>query len=160
MATRIGPSKASTPAGVQLSARGRAQAREAGQRLAGRSFDHVLVSSQTRALETCELAGFGEVSRRCETFVEWDYGEYERLTDDETQRRQPGWDLFRDGCPGGESPQQVTARLGRLLVELDALGGTCLIVGHGKTLRALAARWVEEDVVGVRKAAQSAAPRP
>lgn len=131
---------------VPLSARGRAQVRDAGEQLAGKSFDHVLVSPQTRALETCELAGFGEGSRHCEELVEWDYGEYEGLTDDETQERQPGWDLFRDGCPGGESPREVSARLGRLLVELASLDGTCLLVGHGKTLRALAARWIEQEV--------------
>ena len=131
---------------VQLSARGRSQVQRAGKRLAGKPFDHVLVSPQTRAIETCELAGFGEGSRRCSELVEWDYGEYEGLTDDETQQRQPGWDLFRDGCPGGERPQQVTARLDQLLVKLASLRGTCLLVGHGKTLRALAARWIEQDV--------------
>lgn len=131
---------------VPLSAVGRQQAKRAGGFLAGTSVAHVLVSPQTRALETCRLAGFGDGAQPREELVEWDYGDYEGMTDEETQRSNPGWDLFRDGCPAGESPDQVAARLDRLLDTVRGLDGTCLLVGHGKSLRALAARWVEHDV--------------
>ncbi len=131
---------------VPLSDAGREQARQAGSFLARRSFERVLVSPQTRARETCSLAGFGERSEARDELVEWDYGEYEGLTDDQTEQRDPGWDLFRDGCPGGESPDQVAARVDRLLADVVGFEGTCLLVAHGKLLRALAARWVRLSV--------------
>ena len=131
---------------VPLSEAGREQARKAGSFLAGRPFEHVLVSPQIRARETCSLAGFGAHAEPRDELVEWDYGEYEGLTDEQTQQRHPGWDLFRDGCPGGESPRQVADRVDRLLAEVSGLSGTCLLVGHGKSLRALAARWVQLTV--------------
>jgi broad specificity phosphatase PhoE len=131
---------------VPLSDAGREQARRAGSFLARRSFDRVFVSPQTRARETCSLAGFGERSEAREELMEWDYGEYEGLTDEQTQGRDPGWVLFRDGCPGGESPDHVAVRVDRLLAEVSDLEGACLLVGHGKLLRALAARWVRLTV--------------
>jgi broad specificity phosphatase PhoE len=131
---------------VPLSEVGRDQARRAGRYLADRPMTHVFVSPQTRALETCRLAGFGDRAQRREELVEWDYGDYEGMTDEETQRAHPGWDLFRDGCPGGERPDQVAARVDRLLETVRGTDGTCLLVGHGKSLRALAARWVQRDV--------------
>ncbi len=131
---------------VPLSAEGREQARQAGEFLAARRFDHVLVSPQTRAVQTCQLAGFGDQLLTRGELVEWDYGQYEGLTDAETQRTHPGWDLFRDGCPGGESPGQVSARIDGLLAEVYALDGSCLLVAHGKLLRALAARWLRQSV--------------
>jgi broad specificity phosphatase PhoE len=131
---------------VSLSDEGREQARRAGAYLAGRRFERVFVSPQSRALETCRLAGFGDEARTRDELVEWDYGEYEGLTDEQTQERQPGWDLFRDGCPGGESPREVSARVDRFLELAKAADGACLVVGHGKLLRALAARWVGSAV--------------
>lgn len=131
---------------VALSEAGREQARKAGAMLAGRRFEHVLVSPQTRARETCSLAGFAEGAQIRDELVEWDYGDYEGLTDEETQQRQPGWDLFRDGCPGGETPEQVGDRVDRLLADIIPMAGSCLLVAHGKLLRALAARWVELGV--------------
>lgn len=131
---------------VPLSAEGREQARAAGALLAGIQFDHVLVSPQGRARETAALAGVGDGAQVRDELVEWDYGDYEGLTDAETEQRQPGWDLFRDGCPGGESPQQVTERVDRLLDELSGYEGTCLLVAHGKLLRALGARWLGQGV--------------
>jgi broad specificity phosphatase PhoE len=130
---------------VPLSEHGREQARKAGSFLTPKRFHHVLVSPQTRARETCSLAGFAPGLERQE-LVEWDYGDYEGLTDNETHRRDPGWDLFRDGCPGGESPEQVAARVDRLLTEVRRLDGACLLVAHGKLLRALAARFVDLSV--------------
>jgi broad specificity phosphatase PhoE len=131
---------------VPLSRTGKAQARRAALVLAGRPFAHVLVSPQTRALETCALAVHGVPTTVCEDLVEWDYGEYEGLTDAETQALAPGWNLFRDGCPGGESPAQVTERVDHVLELVARLEGDCLLVSHGKLLRALAARWLKHDI--------------
>ena len=131
---------------VPLSDEGREQARRAGGYLAGGRFDHVFVSPQSRALETCRLAGFGDEAQIRDELAEWDYGDYEGLTDRQTQERQPGWELFRDGCPGGESPQDVSARVDRMLELAKAADGPGLLVGHGKLFRALAARWVGSTV--------------
>jgi probable phosphoglycerate mutase len=128
---------------VPLSDAGREQARVAGAVLAGRTFDHVLVSPQSRALETCELAGFGADATLTVDLVEWDYGEYEGLTDEQVRAHDPDWSLFRDGAPGGESPGQVQARVQVALARIATLHGVCLLVGHGKLFRALAARWIE-----------------
>ena len=127
---------------VGLSEAGRDQARRAGTVLAGKRFSFVLVSPQRRAIETCRLAGFGDGAEVAEALVEWDYGDYEGLTDEQTRARDPDWDLFRDGAPRGESPGQVRARVDRQLEELAKRQGEGLIVGHGKLLRALAARWI------------------
>jgi broad specificity phosphatase PhoE len=131
---------------VPLSGEGRDQARRAGELLRGIEVKTVLVSPQSRAKETCLLAGFWDSSQLCDELVEWDYGEFEGLTDDETQARSPGWNLFRDGAPGGESADQVSRRVDRVItIVLDA-PGPCLLVSHGKVLRALAARWVGAGV--------------
>jgi broad specificity phosphatase PhoE len=131
---------------VPLSRTGRAQVRRAGLTLVGHRFAHVLVSPQLRAQETCRLVGRADDAEVCEELKEWDYGEYEGLTDEETQQRAPGWSLFRDGCPGGENPEQVQARVERLLDMVRPLEGPCLLVSHGKLLRALAARWLDGDL--------------
>jgi len=132
---------------VPLSRTGRAQVRRAGLTLVGRPFAHVLVSPQLRAMETCRLVGRAEDAQTCEDLAEWDYGEYEGLTDAETEQRTPGWSLFRDGCPGGETPEQVEARVDRVLDIVQPLEGPCLLVSHGKLLRALAARWLGSEMV-------------
>jgi probable phosphoglycerate mutase len=129
-----------------LSAAGREEARRAGRLLAGRPFERVLVSPQARARETCELAGYGSQAEIEPLLVEWDYGEFEGITDEEAQRRQPGWDLFADGAPGGESPAEIAERADRVLAVLERTPGRCLVVGHGKFLRALAARWIDQPV--------------
>ena len=100
---------------VPLSERGRDQARAAGRVIAHHRFDNVLVSPQTRALETCRLAGLGPTAEQNGDLVEWDYGEYEGMTDEQTETRDPGWDVFRDGAPGGESPNQITACVDRVI---------------------------------------------
>jgi probable phosphoglycerate mutase len=127
---------------IPLDDDGRAQARRAGRLLAGIQVDRVLTSPQLRATETCRLAGFGGRGVACEDLAEWDYGEYEGLTDEQTEERAPGWDLFRDGAPGGESPEQVVARIRRVLELVEDIRGPCLLVGHGKVLRGLAAMWI------------------
>ena len=131
---------------VPLSRSGRAQARRVGLALTGRSFAHVLVSPQSRALETCRLVGQADAAEVSEDLMEWDYGDYEGLTDAETEERAPGWNLFRDGCPGGESPAQVWSRVQRVLELVGSLEGPCLVVSHGKLLRALAAAWLNAEI--------------
>ena len=130
---------------LPLSAGGRAQAYGAGQRLARLAFATVLVSPQRRAVETAQLAGL-DTERRCAALVEWDYGDYEGLTDEQTEAQRPGWDLFRDGAPGGESPDDVRVRADRVIAECRTLPGPAILVGHGKMLRALAARWIGQPV--------------
>lgn len=129
-----------------LSDAGREQARRAGRLLAGRRFERVLVSPQVRARETCELAGYGRAAEVEALLVEWDYGEFEGITDEEARNRRPGWDLFADGAPGGESPAEIAARADQVLAILARSSGRCLVVGHGKFLRVLAARWIEQPV--------------
>jgi probable phosphoglycerate mutase len=129
-----------------LSAEGREQATAAGHLLRGCRFAGVMVSPQLRAQETCRLAGFGDQAEVWDELVEWDYGTYEGLTDDDTDERRPGWNLFRDGAPDGESPAQVAARVYRILRRLESMPGPCLLVGHGKLLRALAAVWIAESI--------------
>lgn len=114
--------------------------------LQGRALGLVLSSPLGRALETCRLAGFGEDVELDDDLVEWDYGEYEGRTTADIQEERPGWELFRDGCPGGESLEQVAERVERVLHRLrseERLGGsTVVLFSHGHVLRVLAAVWV------------------
>lgn len=131
---------------LALSDAGRTQATRAGRALMGAGIDHVLVSPQLRARQTCELAGFAGQAVTCAELVEWDYGEVEGLTDEQTRERQGDWSLFRDGAPGGESVEQVMRRVTAVLTRVRALDGSCLLVGHGKMLRALGAGWLGADI--------------
>jgi broad specificity phosphatase PhoE len=116
-------------------------------KLAGESFGLVLCSPMERARETCRLAGFADVAEICDDLREWDYGEYEGLTSPEIwEKHDPNWSLWRDGCPGGESPAQVGARLDRALARFDAIEGDGLAFAHGHSLRVLTARWLEMEV--------------
>lgn len=128
---------------IPLTEEGRRQARALAGPLAGRSFALVLSSPLSRALETCRLAGLGDVVAVREELREWEYGEYEGLTTKEIRERDPGWHLFADGCPGGETAEQVGARVDRVIAELRAAGGDCAVFGHGHCLRVLAARWLD-----------------
>ena len=132
---------------VPLTEAGRAAAAGLHERLAGRSFAHVFASPLQRARETARLAGFGDgsVALRDE-LLEWDYGEYEGITTADIRRSRPGWYLWRDGVPGGESPAEVAARCDRLVAELAALDGDACCVAHGHILRALTARWLQRPV--------------
>lgn len=125
---------------IPLTAKGEEDARKIGSRLAGISFAHVFSSPLQRARRTAELAGF---KPQIETgFLEWDYGEYDSLKTVEIRQKRPGWDLFRDGCPGGESVQQVSDRVDQLIEQLKGLNGNVLAFAHGHILRVIAARWV------------------
>jgi len=125
---------------------GRGQARALAPTLRGRSFALVLSSPLKRALETCQLTGFGDVVELREELHEWDYGEYEGLTTPQINDARPHWDLWRDGCPGGESPEQVCARADRLLASVAQIEGEVLMFAHGHILRALSARWLDMPV--------------
>jgi broad specificity phosphatase PhoE len=128
---------------IPLTATGRRQARDLGRALAGRRFERVLTSPLSRAIETCELAGLAEGAARRDELREWDYGEYEGRTTPDIRTERPGWYLWRDGCPGGESAAEVGRRADRIVAELRSLDGDAAIFAHGHLLRVLTARWLE-----------------
>ncbi len=127
---------------LPLTARGERNARRLGQRLAGLVFAKVFTSPLQRATRTCELAGFGAVAEVDADLVEWNYGDYEGLRTVQIHEKRPGWQLFRDGCPGGESPAQVGQRADRAVSRLRRSEGNVLIFSSGHFLRVLAARWL------------------
>jgi broad specificity phosphatase PhoE len=127
---------------LPLTEHGKRNAVSLGLRLRGITFDHVFTSPLQRAKTTCELAGFGTVARVDPDLVEVNYGEYEGLRSDEIRKGNPNWQLFRDGCPGGESPADVGARADRVLARLHTLTGEVLLFSSGHFLRILGARWI------------------
>ncbi|HEY1795826.1 MAG TPA: histidine phosphatase family protein [Stellaceae bacterium] len=127
---------------LPLTANGEEQARRLGTRLVGMNFARVLTSPLQRAARTCALAGFGAVAETDPDLVEWDYGEYEGIRTAEILRTSPGWQLFRDGCPGGESPAQTGARADRIIARLRAAEGDTLVFSSGHFSRVFAARWL------------------
>ena len=126
---------------LPLTARGEKEARALGPWLSNRAFSHILSSPRQRALRTCELTGLGAAAVEAD-LAEWDYGDYEGLRAAEIQARQPGWSIYRDGCPGGETPSAICARADRLLARLRALDGNIALFSHGHFGRVLAARWI------------------
>ena len=127
---------------IPLTEEGRRQAAALRPRLERRSFAAVLTSPLSRASETCRLALPDAVAQARDELLEWDYGEYDGLTTPEVREGRPGWVLWHDGCPGGEQPEQVGARVDRLLAEVRALDGDVALVAHAHILRTLAARWI------------------
>ena len=127
---------------LPLTERGERNAARLGQRLAGSVFAKVLTSPLQRATRTCELAGFGGAAEIDRDLVEWNYGDYEGLRTAEIHAKRPDWELFRDGCPNGESPEQVGARADRVINRVRAVNGNVLIFSSGHFLRVLAARWL------------------
>jgi broad specificity phosphatase PhoE len=127
---------------LPLTERGEHNAKRLRERLAGLRFAKVLTSPLQRAFRTCELAGFGAVAEVDPDLVEWNYGDYEGLRTAEIHAVRPGWQLFRDGCPNGESPQDVGARADRVVSRVRAFKGDVLIFSSGHFLRVLAARWL------------------
>ena len=127
---------------LPLTASGERNARSLEARLKGRNFSKVFTSPLQRALRTCELAGFGSVAEIDRDLVEWNYGEYEGLRTAEILKKHPDWKLFRDGCPGGESPQQVSVRAGRVVSRARQVDGDVLLFSSGHFIRMLAARWI------------------
>ena len=128
---------------LPLTPNGERNARRLGLRLQGMSFVKVFTSPLQRATGTCELAGFGAVAAVDEDLVEWDYGRYEGMRSAEILADRPHWRLFRDGCPDGESPEQVGLRADRVVERVRAAGGDVLVFSSGHFIRVLAARWLE-----------------
>jgi probable phosphoglycerate mutase len=135
---------------LPLTERGERNARALGERLRGMTFAKVLTSPLQRAVRTCELAGFGAVAEIDPDLVEWDYGQFEGRRTAEIHAERPDWQLFRDGCPGGESPNQVGARADRVVERVRAVKGDVLVFSSGHFLRVLAARWLGLDAAGGR----------
>ncbi|PTT81543.1 histidine phosphatase family protein [Pelomonas sp. HMWF004] len=127
---------------LPLTPHGEAMARELATALHGMAFSHVLSSPRLRARTTCELAGLGAVARTEPLLAEWDYGEYEGLRTAEIRERHPTWDIWEDGCPGGEMPADASVRADRLITTLRALSGRVALFSHGQFGRVLAARWI------------------
>ena len=127
---------------LPLTERGERNASRLQQRLKGLTFAKVFTSPLQRARRTCELAGFGAVAEIDRDLLEWDYGEYEGRRTAEIHAKRPDWQLFRDGCPGGETPQQVGDRADRVASRVRAIAGNVLLFSSGHFLRVLAARWL------------------
>lgn len=130
---------------LPLTARGEQNARELGGRLQRLDVSSAFTSPLQRAARTCALAGFGERAMVDRDLVEWDYGKYEGLTTREIHASRPGWSLFRDGCPGGETLAEIGARADRVVQRVRAEPGNVLLFSSGHFLRVLAARWLELD---------------
>jgi broad specificity phosphatase PhoE len=131
---------------LPLLEKGRLQGAEVAEKLKGHKFALVLCSPLRRARETCDLAGFGDAKELCEDLWEWRYGDYEGLTTPEIRERDPNWDLWRDGCPAGETPDQVGARVDRALARMREADGDAVAFAHGHVLRVLTARWLGMEV--------------
>ena len=135
---------------LPLTERGERNARALGERLRGLTVARVFTSPLQRAMRTCELAGFGAAAEIDPDLVEWDYGQYEGRRSAEIHVERPDWQLFRDGCPGGESPGQIGARADRVVGRVRAVKGDVLVCSSGHFLRVLAARWLGLDAAGGR----------
>jgi probable phosphoglycerate mutase len=143
---------------IPLTEHGREQARALAPTLAAWHFSLVLCSPLQRARETCELAGLGELAELCDDLREWDYGDYEGLTTPQIRERNPDWVLWRDGCPGGETPAQVGARADRVLARLRSADGDAAAFAHGHILRVVTSRWIAmEPAAGARFALKAGA---
>ncbi len=127
---------------IPLTDNGRRLAERMRPVLGKETFALVLVSPLQRARETCELAGLGDRAVVDADLVEWNYGKYEGLTPRQIHETAPGWLIFRDGCPGGEAPDQVGARVDRAIARVRAAEGNVALFAHGHVLRVLVARWV------------------
>ena len=130
---------------LSLTERGERNARSLGDRLHGLSFAKVFTSPLQRARKTCELSGFGSKAEIDRDLVEWNYGEYEGRTSADILKQRPDWRIFRDGCPGGESPAQVGSRADRVISRVRAIQGDVLLFSSAHFLRVFAARWLGLD---------------
>ena len=133
---------------IPLTDAGRATARALAGELSAWRFQRVLVSPLRRVRETCELCGLGDRAEVCDALHEWDYGDYEGLTTAQIHERRPDWNLWRDGCPGGENADQVGARAEEVIATLGASSGPAAAFSHGHMLRVLGARWIELEPAG------------
>jgi broad specificity phosphatase PhoE len=128
---------------IPLTDEGRRQARALAGTLTGLTFEAVFVSPLQRARETCMLAGFGDLATVDPDLMEWDYGAYEGRTSAEVQQERPGWNLFRDGVPEGETIDDIAARAARVIERVRAVSGDVLVFGHGHQLRMVTALWLQ-----------------
>jgi broad specificity phosphatase PhoE len=128
---------------IPLTSRGEEEARTIGTRLRGMRFSDVFTSPLQRARRTCELAGFGADAATDADLIEWDYGEYEGRRTSDIRAENPTWDLFDDGCPKGESVEDIAARADRVIARVRRRTGNVLLFAHRDILRVLAARWLE-----------------
>ena len=135
---------------LALTPHGEDAARALGERLRGRSFAKVLMSPSQRARRTCDLAGFGGGAETEPDLAEWDYGDYEGRRTVEIHAERPDWQLFRDGCPGGETAAQIGARADRVIARIRAVGADVLAVSSAHILRVLGARWLGLEPEGGR----------
>jgi len=131
---------------LPLTENGERIARRLEERLRGLIFAKVFTSPLQRARRTCELAGFGAVAEIDGDLVEWNYGDYEGRRSADVHRERPDWELFRDGCPGGESPAEAAARADRLVSRVRAVPGNVLLFSSGHFIRVLATRWIGLEV--------------
>ena len=127
---------------IPLTENGRKLARQLQPILSEEQFVMVLTSPLQRARDTCELAGLGTLASVDRDLMEWNYGEYEGLTTDQIRQTRPDWSVFSDGCPGGESPLQVSVRADRIVSRVRTVDGNVALFSHGHILRVLAARWI------------------
>ena len=127
---------------LPLTEQGEEEARQLGKRIRDVEFSSVFASPLMRASRTCQLAGLGEMAQHSPDLVEWDNGDYEGITTAQILSSRPGWDIFRDGCPAGEMPDQVSERADRFIRSTQSLQGNVALFTHGHFARALAARWI------------------
>ena len=136
---------------LPLTERGERNARRLEERLRELSFTKVFTSPLQRARRTCELAGFGAVAEIDSDLVEWNYGDYEGRRTAEIRAKRPSWELFRDGCPRGESPAQAAARADRVVSRIRAVLGNVLLFSSGHFIRVLATRWIGLEVTAIAR---------
>lgn len=127
---------------LPLTERGERTARRLGERLQALTFAKVFTSPLQRARRTCELAGFAVIAETDPDLVEWNYGDYEGRRTTDIRAERPGWQLFLDGCPAGESPQQVATRADRVIRRVRSIDGDVLLFSSGHLIRVLASRWL------------------
>ena len=127
---------------LPLNERGEEHARQLGERLRRFAFVRVFTSPLQRASKTCALAGFGDRSELDHDLIEWDYGRFEGKRTSDILRERPGWELYQDGCPEGESPEDVAARADRFLARVHGVDGDVLAFSSGHIIRMIAARWL------------------
>jgi len=131
---------------IPLTEQGEQDARQLAERLRTVEFSRVFTSPLQRARRTCELAGLGKVAEIEPDLAEWDYGDYEGQRPADIRKARPDWNVFRDGCPGGESPAQASGRADRVIARLRTLEGNIAIFSHGHFGRVLAARWIGLEI--------------
>jgi broad specificity phosphatase PhoE len=142
---------------IPLTDVGRLKAKQLGRRVAAWEFARVLTSPMSRAMETCRLAGLGDQAEVTEDLGEWDYGDYEGRRTVDIREERPGWDLWVDGVPGGETVDEVGRRADRVIEAARAAEGDVALFAHGHVLRILGARWIEQPATAGRHLALATA---